>query len=269
MSTTQPPTHCLADPRLADPRCHAPAARRPGPLRSARTAAPVGTVLAVPGRGDGPGSLTGLADRLALDGYEVHVLAGGDPQEAASRLDEAARHSEARRQTGPTVLLGIDSGVLAVLLAARRGISSAGLVLAGMPGDNAGLAASGPDEARVRLRDPVQRARLTTDGDLRLGELLADPLPAAELDALFDDSVRVPALVLHGDSDPLCPLPLASRRALRLRRLRMVSVSQTAHDVFRDTHRASAIAEVLLFAERLRGGPTAPPQVRSLVRATW
>ncbi len=43
-------------------------------LRCAPAGCRVGTVLAVPNRGDAPGLLAELADRLALDGYEAVVL---------------------------------------------------------------------------------------------------------------------------------------------------------------------------------------------------
>jgi pimeloyl-ACP methyl ester carboxylesterase len=198
-----------------------------------------------------------------MDGYQVLVLAGRNPEDAAVALAAEAEHLE---DGPPPVLLGVDTGAVGVLLAARTAIRAAGLVLAGMPGDAQRI---GADEAHVRLRDPGLRAALPDDYHVRPGELLTDPLPVEQLDGLFDDAVTVPTLVLHGDSDRLCPFATASRRALRLRRSRVVSVNGTAHDVFRDTQRASAIAEVLLFAERLRSGPFAPPPLRPLLRSTW
>lgn len=225
-------------------------------------AARVGTVLAVPGRGDDPSALDGLAERLALDGYQVLVLNAGTVDAAAADLD-----TEVTRVAGaaPVVMLGVDTGAISVLCAVRGGVRAAGLVLVGMPGDAPVLA----DEARVRLRDPAKRSALYRDHRVRAGELLVDQVPAEQLDPLFDSSVTVPTLVLHGDADLLCPFPLATRRALRLRRSRIVSVTDTAHDVFRDTHRASAVAEVVVFAERLRCGPFAPPPLRPLLRSTW
>lgn len=237
--------------------------------------APVGTVLAVPGRGDSPHAFDALADRLALDGYRTLAVCGdaaGGPAtgsavagNAAASLPAAAADAAGAADT-PVVLLGTDTGVLDVLSAVHTGLRPAGIVLVGMPGD---APRPGADEARVRLHDPARRAALGTEEQPRAGELLRDPVDATTVDALFDDAVPMPSLVLHGDSDRLCPFPLCSRRALRLRRARVVSVADTAHDVLRDTHRASAVAEIVLFIERLRSGPLRPQPVRTLLRSTW
>ncbi|MDQ4092927.1 MAG: hypothetical protein M3143_05835 [Actinomycetota bacterium] len=86
----------------------------------------VGTVLAVPGRGDVVGLLTELADRLALDGCEVVVLLA-NPQDGAIRLvEEAPQHwaggsgrrrhrcgdgaDDARRGTTPCSTIGTGGG---------------------------------------------------------------------------------------------------------------------------------------------------------------
>ncbi|MEU8947381.1 alpha/beta hydrolase [Streptomyces sp. NPDC048489] len=238
-----------------------------------------GTIVVVPGRGEGRAAYARFGRRLAADAYRVRVVDAPrtDPEDLTGSLtrfgDElvaavggtAAGDGVAR----PVVLVGADTGALAVAaLLGLEGSSAARLpdavVLAGPPGPGAdggavstGAAAGEPgpweDELDVRTSCPAHRAVLSADSGTRRGSL-ATPVPQALLDAAHRSDIPVPTLILVGDADPLADRDALTRTAKSLPRARLAVVRDAHHDVLNDLQHRSVAAEVVTFLETVRNG---------------
>lgn len=219
-----------------------------------------GTIVLLPGRGEHAGVYERFGRRLAADAYAVHVLDVSAQHEAT-----AVRHQVdalAASAVAPLVLAGSDTGALRVLELVRDGIDADGLLLAGLPDPEHDVAGGDWDwELAARTTCPAHRAKLADDEDFVRGGL-ADPVPAA-LAAALDETVLkgadVPALLLHGGTDPLASVAHAARVAELLPRAELAIVAPAPHDVLNDATHRTVAAQIVQWLERLRGGSHLEP----------
>ena len=232
-----------------------------------------GTVLVLPGRGESPGSYARLGARLAADAYRVRVLPAPvlELSRAAAALTEAVE-TLTEDPVRPLVLAGADTGaaVLAALVA-RNDPDVAwwpeAVVLAGLPGYGSRQAGGWEEELAARTHCPVHRGVLTDDPAVAPGSL-ADPVPAALLDAAYGSTAGVPHLVLSGDADPLAGREELTRLAKSLPSARLAIVRGGHHDVLNDLQHRSVAAEIVTFLEAVRLGSPPEPLVR-VAAGTW
>lgn len=244
-----------------------------------------GTLLVLPGRGEHGGVYERFGRRLAADGYAVHTAGPGledSPDDVGAALLDAAGPDP----VAPLVLVGADTGALLALRAAGDPrLPVDGLVVAGIasaepavavPGRTAEPAVSGivssadsagyrpgdgpgwQDELGARTACPVHRQRLCSDPEFVRGALSA-PVDAALLEATSLTARALPALVLHGDADPLTPADEARRRAEGFPRAVVGIVHGGLHDVLNDASHRTVAAAVVQWLERLRGGAELSP----------
>jgi pimeloyl-ACP methyl ester carboxylesterase len=223
--------------------------------------APRGTLIVIPGRGEGPELYERFGRRIAGDAYRVHVVSDpvGDPARTTSEV--LAITAEVR----PYVLVGSDTGALfaAGLVASGQVAGVDAVVLAGLPTAASPAVADGPsgesweDELAARTACPTHRGRLAGQG-LRRGALF-EPVPAG-WESLADLArIRQPALGLHGTADPVSPLDAARERYRQAPRAELVSIAGGVHDVLNDVTHRTVAATIVLFLERLRLGAELPP----------
>lgn len=251
----------------------------PGPL-------PRGTVILLPGRGEHGGVYERLGRRLASDAYVVYALdvtSDDDLGVVAKQVTAISAHA-----VTPVVLAGSDTGALqalALVAGAGAGAGAAvtvdGLLLAGLPsrevhsaghsgidigtdvdGDVDGdVDADWDEELAARTTCPAHRGRLTEDPSFIKGSL-NEPIPS-HLDlsspGLEFDSVRIPALLLHGGADPVAPVEVARVVASRLPRAELAVTQDGRHDVLNDATHRTVAAQVVQWLERLRSGPQLSP----------
>jgi pimeloyl-ACP methyl ester carboxylesterase len=237
-----------------------------------------GTVLVLPGRGESQAGYARFGARLAADAYRVRVLPplavdGGDLRAtlsaAAAALSEAVDDLDPVR---PLVLAGADTGaaVLAALLA-RPAVDAAwwpeAVVLAGLPGYDGQQGGGWDEELDARTHCPVHRGLLTEDPAVAPGSL-AEPVPAALLDAAYGSTAEVPHLLLSGDADPLAAREDLTRLAKSLPSARLAIVRGGHHDVLNDLQHRSVAAEIVTFLEAVRLG-SPPEPVVEVVAGSW
>ncbi|MFI8351769.1 alpha/beta hydrolase [Streptomyces cyaneofuscatus] len=221
-----------------------------------------GTVVVVPGRGETRDTYTRLGRRLAADAYRVRVvdavhLDADDPAGSLNRF--GAQVAEAVAGTagpdgvaGPVVLVGADTGAVAVaaLLGSGESAAADAVVLAGLPARTA-ASADWDDELDVRTFCPAHRSTLSGDSGFRRGAL-DEAVPEALLTAAYESEAEVPALILTGDADPLADRDALTRTAKSLPRARLSIVRDAHHDVLNDMQHRSVAAEIVTFLEALR-----------------
>src|ERR1700729_609545 len=143
--------------------------------------APRGTLIVIPGRGEGPELYERFGRRIAGDAYRVHVVSDpvGDPARTTSEV--LAITAKVR----PYVLVGSDTGALfaARLVASGQVAGGDAVVLAGLPTAGAEPARAGGPGGEAGEADlaagaacPTHRGRLAGRG-LRRGALF-EPIPA-------------------------------------------------------------------------------------------
>ncbi|MBB4677396.1 alpha/beta hydrolase [Crossiella cryophila] len=228
-----------------------------------------GTLVVLPGRGEHADRYSRLTARLAVDGYQVRVV---DLPEPEPSLALARVHTLAKATEGPLYLLGADTGALLALHVARFEPAVRAVIAAGVPGG--ALPADGEtldfdDELKLRLHSADQRTELAADEGLRRGELLRKPVPPALAEAALAGGPDLPVLVLHGDSDVLCPPLTARTLALRLRQSRFVTVAESRHDVLHDSHHRSVAAQIVQLLEQTRTSRYSTPALRVSIRSTF
>jgi alpha-beta hydrolase superfamily lysophospholipase len=224
--------------------------------------APRGTLIVIPGRGEGPELYERFGRRIAGDAYRVHAVADpvADPALATSQV--LAITAEVR----PYVLVGSDTGALfaAGLIASGQVTGVDAVVLAGLPtteADPAGEARESAEsweaELAARTACPTHRGRLAGQG-LRRGALF-EPVPAG-WESLADlGRLAVPVLGLHGTADPVSPLDAARERYRQAPRAELIGIAGGVHDVLNDVTHRTVAATIVLFLERLRLGAELPP----------
>jgi len=190
-----------------------------------------GTVLVVPGRGEGEATYRRFGKRLAADSYRVRVLPApviaeadlaGSLERFAAQLADAVAGTGADGPVRPLVLAGSDTGAAALAALVARSVTPdvpwwpQALVLAALPGYAAHQPGSWDDELAVRTHCTVHRGVLSDDESVQRGAL-----PAA----------------------------------------RLVVVRRAHHDVLNDLQHRSVAAEVVTFLEALRNEPPLEPIV--------
>ncbi|MFE9252539.1 alpha/beta hydrolase [Streptomyces sp. NPDC007088] len=231
--------------------------------------APRGTLIVLPGRGEHPLVYERFGRRLAQDGYVVHAL-GTTPQDTADHVRHAASRAAGERATAPVVLVGSDTGALHALHAAAPHagpFAVHGVVLAGAaPVNGPGTAGTDDWDAELDARTacPTHRARLSEDAGFRRGQLAA-PVP----DHLLTEDPRlgVPALVLHGEDDPVTPVKEARERAALLPGATLAVVRGGVHDVLNDASHRTAAAALVLWLEGVRADPDTARPLLTLIEA--
>jgi pimeloyl-ACP methyl ester carboxylesterase len=223
--------------------------------------APRGTLIVIPGRGEGPELYERFGRRVAGDAYRVHAVADpvADPAHTTSQV--LAVTAEVR----PYVLVGSDTGALfaAGLVASGRVTGVDAVVLAGLPTAAEPAAAARPDtesweaELAARTACPTHRGRLS-GRELRRGALY-EPIPAG-WESLADlGRLAVPVLGLHGTADPVSPLDAARERYRQAPQAELFGIAGGVHDVLNDVTHRTVAATIVLFLERLRLGRELPP----------
>ncbi|MCX4580038.1 alpha/beta hydrolase [Streptomyces sp. NBC_01571] len=246
-----------------------------------------GTIVVVPGRGEGRAAYARFGRRLAADAYRVRVVDAPriDADDLTGSLARfgagiAAAVGGTAAEDGvvrPVVLVGADTGAAAVAALLGQGESPVvrlpeAVVLAGLPGRGAdtddtdgtdgsgntgntgaaeGAGRSWEDELDVRTFCPAHRAVLTDDSGTQRGSL-GTAVPDALLDAAHQGDIAVPTLILVGDADPLADRDALTRTAKSLSRGRLAVVRDAHHDVLNDLQHRSVAAEVVTFLETVR-----------------
>lgn len=218
-----------------------------------------GTVVVFPGRGESPDVYERLGRRLAADAYRIHVVTA--PTESTSRAyDQVLNILTTADEEKPRIVVGSDAGAAyATYLAAQSqlpGVSA--LVLAGLPTTSQAPPNTDWDgELDLRTSCPTHRARISAAG-VAPAHLFTD-LPAEWLDASIPGQIGVPVLGIHGQDDAVSALESARGWYGSVPRAELVSIAGGRHDALNDqTHRTVA-ATIVLFLERLRGGPGLAP----------
>jgi pimeloyl-ACP methyl ester carboxylesterase len=219
--------------------------------------APRGTLIVIPGRGEGPALYERFGRRIASDAYRVQVISDpvADPALATARV--LGLTAEVR----PYVLVGSDTGALfaAGLIVSGQVTGVDAVVLAGLPTTSGPAGADGSWEAELEARTacPTHRGRLAGDG-LRRGALFK-PVPVG-WESLADLArIQQPVLGLHGTADRVSPLDAARERYAEAPRAELVGIAGGVHDVLNDVTHRTVAATIVLFLERLRLGPELPP----------
>ncbi|MER5946531.1 alpha/beta hydrolase [Streptomyces sp. NPDC001904] len=213
--------------------------------------APRGTLVVLPGRGEHGPVYERFGRRLAADGYVVHAL-DTTPEHDSADIVLAVTGVLGPNPAAPVVLVGSDTGALQALNAAASAgdeVPLAGLVLAGTALASAAQALDWDAELTARTSCPTHRQKLT--GDVAFGR---GQLTGAIPDHLLPGDVApaVPALLLHGDADPLTSVDEARALARRLPRADFGVVHDGVHDVLNDASHRTTAAAVVQWLERLR-----------------
>ena len=128
--------------------------------------APRGTLIVLPGRGEGPELYERFGRRISSDAYRVQVVAN-PAEDAALAVSQISRQLSG---PAPVVLVGSDTGALfaAGLLASGQVAGVDALVLAGLPAAADPPAAGWEAELDARTACPTHRGKLAGPG-LRRG----------------------------------------------------------------------------------------------------
>ncbi|MEU3186145.1 alpha/beta hydrolase [Streptomyces sp. NPDC006923] len=226
--------------------------------------APRGTLILLPGRGEHPLVYERFGRRLAADGYVVRAL-GTAPDDPAEEVLARAADAAGPDPAVPVVLVGSDTGALQALGTAASAdlrLPVEGIIVAGAAptGDAAGAptesgTSAWDDELAARTACPAHRRRLSEDADFERGRLTG-PVPAG---LLHDARPGCPALILHGEADPVTPVDQARDLAARLPRATLAVVHDGLHDVLNDASHRTTAAVIVLWLERLRADPGLSP----------
>jgi pimeloyl-ACP methyl ester carboxylesterase len=220
---------------------------------------PRGTLVVIPGRGEGPSVYERFGRRLAADAYRVRVVTEPVANEALAAKQAIAELVDAAAP-GPWVLVGSDTGALlaAGLVASGLLTDVDALILAGLPTAAAERDAGSWDhELDDRTSCPTHRGRLTASG-LRRGALY-EAVPAGWPERAELSAISQPILAIHGAADQVSPLARARARYAAAPSAELVAITGGRHDALNDqTHRTVA-ATIVLFLERLRLGQDLPP----------
>ena len=224
--------------------------------------APRGTLIVIPGRGEGPELYERFGRRIAADAYRVQVVSDPVADPALTTSQVLAITAEVR----PYVLVGSDTGALfaAGLVASGQVADVDAVVLAALPTAEAEPPVVGQADAKsweaelaARTACPTHRGRLAGQG-LRRGALF-EPIPAGWQSLADLDRLSVPVLGLHGTADSVSQLETARERYRQAPRAELISIAGGVHDVLNDVSHRTVAATIVLFLERLRLGADLPP----------
>ncbi|NMR20505.1 hypothetical protein [Cellulomonas fimi] len=234
------------------------AVNRPVPTSWAPQAAVRGTVVVLPGRGEGPQHYARLGRRLSGDGYQVEVLLEV-PDDAAAL--EAAWAGLDAPLVGPVVVVAADASAGAAVESVVTGrVVPDGLVLAGAVVGDGRPAPADADVVASRTTCPVHRGVWESTAGDRADELRRTSAAARRwAEAAGAWRVGLPALVLHGAADPLSPVDAVVGAVRSWPAASVLAVRGGVHDVLNDAAHRSVAAAVVQFLEDLRGSRVAAP----------
>jgi alpha-beta hydrolase superfamily lysophospholipase len=240
-----------------------------------------GRILVVPGRGESQTTYARLATRLAADSYHVRVLAPpvidpADVDGVVARLAHAVlAEAEAGPDAGdrPLILIGADTGALAIAAVLARGALDRGtlagratqpdaVVLAGLPGRGRQHGGDWAGELDARTQCSAHRGVLGGDAQVQRGSL-ATAVPDELIDLAFTDRAAARHLVLIGDLDPLSDREEIAQYVKALPAGQLAVVAGARHDVLNDLPHRSVAAAIVGFLERLRGSAAFEPVIRA------
>jgi alpha-beta hydrolase superfamily lysophospholipase len=217
-------------------------------------AAPRGTLVVLPGRGETAAAYERFGRRLASDAYRVRLVpvALDDLEDVTDTVGKLLADESL---PAPKVLVGSDSGAtLAALLAAELPVDA--VVLAGLALRSSAGVGTWEDEVAARTACPVHTRIISEDGEFERGTL-NQPLPWEPVSLTPPDK---PVLLLHGTADRVTPVSDAVAPYVGTARIRLVEGGR--HDVLNDATHRSVAATVVLFLESLRLGPELPVIVK-------
>ena len=223
--------------------------------------APRGTLIVIPGRGEGPELYERFGRRIAGDAYRVHAVADPVADPALTTSQVLAITAEVR----PYVLVGSDTGALfaAGLVASGQVTGVDAVVLAGLPTAHSepggsGSASAESWEAELARGPPAP----PTAGGWRVRGCAGGRCSSrcGGWESLADlGKLAVPVLGLHGTADPVSPLDAARERYRQAPRAELISIAGGVHDVLNDVTHRTVAATIVLFLERLRLGAELAP----------
>jgi alpha-beta hydrolase superfamily lysophospholipase len=225
-----------------------------------------GTLLVVPGRGEGIDTYRRFGSRIAADAYRVRVLSTaatsyvspGSFDKLVGELS-AAVVDLGKELTRPLVLVGTDASAAALAALVAGSHPDApwwpdAVILAALPGFGPhDIGTDWESELAARTHCPVHRGVLTTDTSVSRGTI-SSPLSDGLLDHAYGSTVALPHLLLVGDRDPIADLGALTRLTKALPTARLAVVRGAHHDVLNDLQHRSVAAEVVSFLEVLRDG---------------
>jgi alpha-beta hydrolase superfamily lysophospholipase len=250
-----------------------------------------GRILVVPGRGESQATYVRLATRLAADSYHVRVLPPPaiDPDDVDGAVmlfaQAVLREAEAGPDAGdrPLILIGADTGALAIAAVLARGALDHGtlaqgmlvqgtltgrppqpdaVVLAGLPGRGRQHTGDWAGELDARTQCSAHRGVLGDDAEVQRGSL-ATAVPDELIDLAFTDRAAARHLVLIGDLDPLADREEVAQYVKVLPAGQLAVVAGARHDVLNDLPHRSVAAAIVGFLERLRGSAAFEPVLRA------
>ncbi|SDH71677.1 alpha/beta fold hydrolase [Agrococcus jejuensis] len=211
-----------------------------------------GRVLVLQGRGDAPAHYARLANRLAVDGYEVGIaqVPPATPAEVAAAW---AAFVEGTEQ--PQVVVAADTAAGLVAAALAEGIvdaSPSAVVLAGLAVPGAARAeAEGDETQELRSACPIHAGVVRAAGARALADSAIDPVWP-------EGAAALPVLAIHGAADAIAPLEDATALLARWH-AEVVVVAGGLHDVLNDVAHRSVAAEIVQLLERVRLDAAAAP----------
>ncbi|WP_114423944.1 alpha/beta hydrolase [Nocardioides houyundeii] len=224
-------------------------------------AVPRGTLIVVPGRGEGAAQYQRFGRRIAAESWKVRLVALDlDDTEGSRTVLEKLVADESL--PAPKVLLGADTGASWVGRVADDVHADAAIIAGAASAASASSAGVDDWAAELDARSacPVHRGVLEGDSSFERGALNL-PLPC-EWEAPVVPTQ--PTLVLHGDADTVTALDEAVAPYAGVPHAVVKVVHGGRHDVLNDaTHRAVA-ATIVLFLESLRLGRDLPAIVSEL-----
>jgi alpha-beta hydrolase superfamily lysophospholipase len=258
---------------------------------------PRGAVVLLHGYGEHLGLYDALARRLTAHGQAVHALdAVGHGRSDGERgliaswdlfVDDARRLARRTRDEHPGVpltLVGHSGGaVAATLLALRSPEIADAVVLSAAPSrpqewihdwlalgepetpaeDPRDLLSTHPQYVDALLHDP-----LTHHGGFRRETLLAVTQTWPEIaDGLAHGRPDVPALLVHGEADPIVPVAHSRLTAAQLPDARVVTFPGDLHDVLNEHDREAVHDAVVAFVDEVAAGRRPAPARTGAPRA--
>lgn len=211
-----------------------------------------GRVLVLQGRGDAPAHYARLANRLAVDGYEVGIaqVPPATPTEAAAAWAAFVEDTEQ-----PQVVVAADTAagfIVSVLAGSDAAVMPAAVVLAGLAVPGVPVAHPVVDETReLRSACPIHAGVVRSAGARALADSDIDPVWP-------EGAAALPVLAIHGAADAIAPLDDATA-LLAGWHAEIVVVAGGLHDVLNDVAHRSVAAEIVQLLERLRLDAAAAP----------
>lgn len=221
-------------------------------------ATPRGTLIVVPGRGEGAAQYERFGRRLAADSWKVRLVAL-DLAEQQHARDAVEKLLADESLPAPKVLVGADAGA-AWVHHILDDVDADAAILAGSAVPASAVVNGWDAELDARSACPVHRAVLENDQQFERGAL-SQALPA---DWGSSAAPGKPVLVLHGAADPITSLADAADAYSQGPKAQVKVVRGGRHDVLNDAAHRAVAATIVLFAESLRAGPDLPEIITDL-----